>query len=137
MSAAETRNGVDYASTAGVPGVASNASFTGAWIPIQRVGSIGFQVKMAGTSNPQGTWGVDVTDDDDPNVTTPTMGATPLTLTAAMIAQNPAGAGVAIDYLFQFTPAPRAKWIRFTYTRIGGGSATATSLKIAVNAGVV
>jgi len=114
-------------------GVATNASFVGAWIPCNANGAIGFTVVMTGTSAPVGTWGVDVTDDADP-VNASDLGATPLTLTSAMTAQNPAGDSANINFLFYFLPAPPARWIRFKYTRSSGGSATKL-LKVGVSSG--
>jgi hypothetical protein len=125
-----------YARTAGVPGVATNASWVGPWVRVPKAGGIGFQVVMTGTGAPVGTWGADITDDDgDPNGATFTavLGATPLTLTAAMTAQNPIGDSANINFLFDFNPAPSAKWIRFKYTRSAAGSATATVLKVGVS----
>jgi hypothetical protein len=112
-------------------GVATNASFTGAWIPCNQNGAIGFIVVMTGTSAPVGTWGVDVTNDTDPNGSSD-LGATALTLTSDMTAVNPAGDSAAINFLFYFAPAPPAKWIRFKYVRASGGSATKL-LKVSVS----
>lgn len=121
----------NYALTSGVPGVATNASWTGAWIPCNSNGAIGFTVVMTGTSAPVGTWGVDVTNDTDP-VGSSDLGATALTLTSEMTAVNPAGDSANINFLFYFAPAPPAKWIRFKYTRTSGGSATKL-LKVGVS----
>ena len=122
-----------YASTNGVAGVATNASFTGTWINIEDVSSIGFQVIMAGTSSPVAAWGADITNQDNPNRESDSSFVTPLTLTSDMTAQNPAGGGTAVNYLFQFEPCPRAKWMRFKYVYTSGGSATATSMYITYN----
>lgn len=112
-----------YAVTSpGLVGVATNASWVGPWIPIRRNSSVGFQVVMTGTSAPLGAWGADVTNDDDP--AHGTLGATALTLTSAMTAQNPAADSANINFLFDFNPAPTARWIRFKYTRTSGGSAS-------------
>jgi hypothetical protein len=120
----------NYAKTAGVPGVATNASFVGEWIQIDDSTSVGVQVVMTGTSSPVATWGADISNDAEPTVSV--LGATALTLTADMVAQNPIGDAANINFLFQFDPAPRAKWFRFKYTRASGGSATATLLKIGI-----
>jgi len=81
---------------------------------------------MTGTGAPVGTWGADVTDDENPNGSSyvASLGATPLTLTSAMSAQNPAGDSANINFLFSFDPVPPAKWIRFKYTATSGGSAS-------------
>jgi len=104
-------------------GVATNASFTGDWVPLFALASIGWQVVMTGTGNPVGTFGVDISCDEDP-VNKPVLGATPLTLTSAMTAQNPTGTGAAVNYLFDFSPRPDARWIRFNYVATSGGSAS-------------
>jgi hypothetical protein len=104
-------------------GAATNANFTGPWLDMSGMASIAFQVVMTGTGSPVGTWGVDVTDDDDP-VNAASLGSTPLTLTSSMTAQNPSGNGAAVNYLFVFSPRPDARWIRFKYTAASGGSAS-------------
>ena len=129
MSGFNTNN--HYAQTAGVDGVATNASFTGPWIKVEDASSIGFQTVMTGTSSPVAAWGADVTNDEEPNSKADSaLMITALTLTAAMIAQNPIGDAANINFLFQFDPSPRAKWMRWKYVRSSGGSATATLLKI-------
>lgn len=104
-------------------GAATNATFTGDWVPLFGLASIAWQVVMAGTGSPVGTFGVDVSCDEDP-VNNPVLGPTPLTLTSSMTAQNPTGTGAAVNYLFDFSPRPGARWIRFTYTAASGGSAS-------------
>lgn len=121
----------NYAMTAGVAGVATNASWTGAWVPCNPNGAIGFTVVMTGTSAPVGTWAVDVTNDTDP-VGGVDLGATALTLTAEQLAFNPIGDSANINALIYFAPAPPAKWIRFKYVRTSGGSATKL-LKVGVS----
>jgi hypothetical protein len=110
----------------GVGGAATNASYVGPWILIEDISDVGFQAVLTGTSNPTATWGADVTNQvANPNVSAPPAGKiTALTLTDEMTDQNPAGDGANINYLFQFSPAPRAKWMRFKYTRSLGGSAS-------------
>ncbi len=123
--AGPARAGANYSRQNYTPGgcVATNATFTGPWIPIRNNGAVGFQVKLTGTSSPTGTWGADVTDDDDPNNAV-ALGAAPLTLSSAQTAQNPAGDAANIAFLFQFDPAPPARWMRFKLTISGGGSAS-------------
>ena len=118
----------NYFTAGGVP---TNASFVGAWIPCNQNGSIGFTAILTGTGAPVATWGVDVTNDTDPNGAAD-LGATALTLTADMTAKNPAGDSANINFLFMFSPAPPAKWIRFKYTRTSGGSAS-NLLKVGVS----
>ncbi len=112
-------------------GVATNVSTVGGWIPCNQNGAIGFTAVMTGTSAPVGVWGVDVTDDTDPNGASD-LGATALTLTTEQLAVNPAGDSANINFLFWFAPAPPAKWIRFKYTRTSGGSASKL-LKVGVS----
>ena len=111
----------------GSAGVATNASYVGPWIAIDDVSSIGVKVYLTGTSSPVATWGADVTDDPDaPKKADANIlpGITALTLTDDMTDQNPVGDAANINFLFQFDPAPRAKWFRFKYTRASGGSAS-------------
>ncbi len=102
---------------------AINNTATAGWVQLTRAGSssIGFQVVIAATGAPTGTIVFEVCDDDDPRVTG-TLGATALTLPASMAAGQPAGS--AINFLFDFNPAPTAKWMRLRYAPSGGGSAT-------------
>lgn len=123
----------NYATTAGASGVATNASWAGAWIPCNQNGALGFTVVMTGTSAPVGSWGLDITNDSDP-VGASDLGATALTLTSDMTAQNPIGDSANINFLFYFAPAPPARWCRFKYTRASGGSATKL-LKVSVSTG--
>lgn len=121
----------------GAAGVATNASFVGPWFRIDDVSAIGVQVLLTGTSSPVATWGMDVTMDEaagTPNRADAEMipGITPLTLTTEMTDEDPAGDAADINFLFQFDPAPRAKWARWKYTRSSGGSASLL-LKVAVN----
>ena len=127
----------DYAQTSGVPGVATNGSFVGPWINVEDASSIAFQVLLTATSSPVATWGADVTNDPDAQRLSKAdaaliPGVTALTLTSDMSDQDPDGTTNDINFLFQFDPSPRAKFMRFKYTRASGGSATATLLKIAV-----
>lgn len=129
-------NNAKYAQTSGAEGWPSNASTIGPWLRIDDASSIGWQVLVAGTSNPQGVLGMDVTDDEDaPSKADANLspGVTAVVFSAAQTAQQPAGGGVAINYLFQFDPSPRAKWGRWKYTVTGGGSATVGSIKVGVS----
>lgn len=114
------------ASGVGSAGVATNASWVGPWVNIEGVTSIGVQVNLTGTTAPVGTWGADVIDTEKaPTTANPgELTETALTLTAAQLAQNPIGDSANINFLFQFDPAPRAKWFRFKLTRSAGGSAS-------------
>lgn len=123
----------NYATSSGINGVPTNASWTGNWIPCNQNGALGFTVVMTGTSAPVGSWGLDITNDDSP-VNAPDLGATALTLTSDMTAQNPVGDSADINFLFYFAPAPPAKWCRFKYTRSSGGSASRL-LKVSVSSG--
>jgi hypothetical protein len=117
----------------------TNASFVGAWILIQDVDTIGFNVVVPGASNPAGTFTLDVTNDPDANKKTDaqitTDGQAPIDypLTAGQkTAANPAGAGVAIATTIQFTmagsaqiaPCPACKWCRLKYNFTSGGAAS-------------
>lgn len=107
--------------------IRTDQSFVGPWVLIEDCNSIGFDASLTGTSSPTGTWGADVTDERYANVFNGNDGGiakpiTPLTLTTAMIAQNPAGTPANINFLFQFDPPPRAKWMRFKYTAVSGGA---------------
>lgn len=119
------RNQAAY-STAG--GIATNASFVGAWFLIDDIDSIGVIVTIpTGAGSPTATFGLDVSNDPyadkktDAQLVQP---PTPITMTAAMIAVNPPGTDTAVNFLFDFDPCPRAKWARFKYTRTAGGSAS-------------
>lgn len=119
-------NQQNYTPEGGVP---TNADWTGAWVDISQMDAIAFIAKLTGTGNPVAAWEADVTDyevaDKDPS-------PTPITMTSDMTAQNPAGNGAAINFLFQFDPIPRAKWMRFKYNRASAGSAS-NLLNISMN----
>lgn len=110
--------------------IATNASFVGDWFWIEDVDSIGVIATIpTGAGSPTAVYGMDVSDDPDAKLKNGNdaqliQPPTPITFTAAQIAVNPAGADVAVNFLFQFDPSPRAKWARFKYTRSAGGSAS-------------
>ena len=120
----------NYFTAGGVP---TNASFVGPWIPCNNNGAIGFLVVMTGTSAPVGTWGVDVTNDNQP-ASASDLGATPVAATAVMTSNNPSGNSANLNFIAQYAPAPPAKWIRFKYTATSGGSAS-NLLKVSVSSG--
>ena len=123
-----------YVSSAGVVAVnaPTNATFTGAWLRVDSADVIAFQgIVASGHANPTSAWGVDVTDDEDP--ARPVLGPTPLVMSATFTGQNPAGAGVAINFLFQFGPSapmpmPCCKWMRFNLVRTSGGDGSGLSI---------
>ena len=125
-----------YVSGAGVIAInaPTNATFTGAWIKVGETDVIAFQAQVgAGHANPTSAWGVDVTDDEDP--ARPVLGPTPLTMSATFTGQNPAGAGAAINFLFQFgpnapMPMPCCKWMRFNLVRTSGGDGTGLNIAL-------
>jgi len=109
---------------------ASNASInnaaTAGWVQINRgTAAVGFQFVLVATGAPIGTLFFEICDDDDPRVATPQsiLGATALTLPASMAAGQPTD-GLARNFLFDFNPAPSAKWMRARFASSSGGSAT-------------
>lgn len=109
-----------------------NAAANAGWVqlPRQGGGSCGFQVALASTGSPVGTFVFEITDDENPLVAVGViLGATALTLSAAQQAAQPTS-GAAVNFLFEFNPAPTAKWIRMRYARTSGGSAAAGSLNV-------
>lgn len=105
-------------------GAATNANFTGHWIKLADLVSIGFQVNLTGTGNPTGTFTFEVTDDPDP-VNRATMTPTPVSTSGWQGGvTNPAGTGAALNFLAWADPCPRAEWGRFKYTASSGGSAS-------------
>lgn len=122
----------DYTKVGGIP---SNTTWVGPWINCSRRHSLGWIVKVPGTTNPAAAFTVDVS--NDPNADTKTdaqliQTPTDFPLTAAQkTAANPAGAGVAISAIIQFEragngtvipPMPRANWARLVYTVTSGGT---------------
>ena len=102
-----------------IDGVTMGGSVTGKWINVMGLRDFSFQALWTGT--PTGTWGVDVSNDGPADNTglapSLNLGATALTLTAAMTAANPAGSGS--NFLFEFRDMAVA-WVRFKYTRSSG-----------------
>jgi len=122
----------DYTYINAPSNAAINNTATAGWFQLMRGGStaVGFQVVIAATGAPTGTIVFEICNDDDPRVQGP-LGATTLTLPASMAAGQPAGS--AISFLFDFNPAPSAKWMRLRYAPSGGGSANAGTFLVGVN----
>lgn len=111
-----------------------NALATAGWVPLPRDGggSVGFQVVMPATGAPIGLLVFEITNDENPSVASGLiLGATVLTLSAAQIAAQPS-TGAAVNFLFEFNPAPTAKWIKMRYARTSGGNNPGMSVGVAV-----
>jgi hypothetical protein len=123
-------------STATPPDARSTATVVGPWIPLQDIDSIGVQIKwpLSGTTTAStGTFGFEVTDDEDPTGNHGGMGPVAIVPTADMTAAAPAGGTsgkAAFTLAGQFFP--RFKWGRGVYTRTSGGNATALQMAISV-----
>lgn len=86
---------------------------TGPWVKIDRQMALSFQAKWTGT--PNGSFGFDVSNDDNPNSLASLMGPTPLTLPAAFAGGNPVGAAGSFGFEFPAGYVPY-RWIRYVYT---------------------
>jgi hypothetical protein len=113
-----------------------NSAATAGWFPLMRsgYGRVGFQVNLLATGAPIGTFAFDVTDDVDPTRSIPgniVIGPTPLILstTYASATYQPTD-GAARNVLFDFAPAPTAKWMRMRYVIGSAGSAAAHTLLV-------
>lgn len=123
-------------SNATPPDARSLATVVGPWIPLQDMDSIGVQVKwpLSGTTvAATGTFGFEISNDDDPTGAHGGLGPVAITATADITALNPAATTSGKG---QFTLAgascPRARWGRAVYTRTSGGAAGALNLAVEV-----
>lgn len=103
----------------------TSGNITGPWVKLERDSSLGFQINIAGSA-PNGTHVFETTNDEDPNVNVAVLGAATLTLPAAMVAMQPAGA--SRNDLWGFNPCPEAKWMRWRYVRNSGGQASGINI---------
>jgi len=118
-----------------------NAGAEQGWIPLlQGGGTIGFQVSLAATGAPIGTFIFETTDDEQPlSVNGHILGAVAITLAApynGATYQPTDGAARAVNFDFgpsQPNPSPSARWIRMRYARSSGGSAAAGSLNVGIS----
>lgn len=101
------------------------ASFNGPWVDMEGLYGIGWQVKWTGAAGSAvGAFGFDITCDQDPS--RPALGATRLTLVAAMLVAGAAPNSNDSNFFFDFTSGvaggfrPNAKWMRLVYTRTSG-----------------
>ena len=123
-------------SNATPPDARSTATIVGPWIPLQDMDSIGVQIKwpLTGTvASTTGTFGFEVTDDEDPTGAHGGLGPVAIVPTADMTTAAPAAATSgknAFTLGAQFFP--RFKWGRVVYTRTSGGAASALQMAIGV-----
>lgn len=122
-------------SNATPPDSRSTATVVGPWIRLEDMDSIGVQIKwpLTGTTTAAtGAFDLEVTNDEDPNVSRSVLGPVAITRTADMTSSNPSG-GTSGKAQFTLAGAnfPRFKWGRVVYTRASGGAAGV--LNVAVN----
>jgi hypothetical protein len=107
----------------------TSQSIAGDWIALgakQPIG-IGFQVSLSAVATPIGLFVFEITNDIDPAVVT--VGPCALTLPSSFTALQPTD-GLARSSLFDFSPAPSAKFIRMRYARTSGGGANGLSVAV-------
>ncbi len=104
-----------------IDGVSMGASIVGEWINCRGLSNLGFQILWTGSA--VGTWAADVSYDGPTKnsagreIPSGNMTPSPVTMTAAMIAQNPNNANGNTEFQFRGMSCP---WFRLKYTRTSG-----------------
>lgn len=117
----------------------TTGNVAGPWIPMLRGnGTIAFQVNLAATGAPVGTFVFETTDDENP-ANAPLLGAVAITLASpynGATYQPTDGTARSVNFDFgpgQPNPCPTARWIRMRYARTSGGSAAAGNFNVGVS----
>src|SRR5262245_52935991 len=115
-------------SNATPPAGGRTATIVGGWIDTRRKKTIAAQATWSGTAT--GTWGLQITFDEDPiraGAANARFGATLVAPSASMTAANPAGAAPTDGVYFE-SPVNGAPYARWVYIRSANGSANGLQL---------